>query len=61
MLLQEHVNLLAVIDSLWLEGSIFNLLKDNFHDKPYYADLLDLFRSVSDKLLVEMHSMVGQA
>ncbi|XP_065901608.1 farnesyl pyrophosphate synthase-like [Dysidea avara] len=45
---QKHINLLAVIDSLWLEGSIFNLLKKNFHHQPCYADLLDLFHSVED-------------
>ena len=59
---QKHINLLAVVDSLWLEGSIYNLLKKNFHHEPYYADLLDLFHSVSSNklqtLLICEHALV---
>ena len=42
--------MLAAVDSLWLMGSIYNLLKKNFHHEPYYTDLLELFHSVSNEL-----------
>eukprot|EP01095_Lingulamoeba_sp_RSL-Kostka_P009542 TRINITY_DN3317_c1_g6_i1.p1 TRINITY_DN3317_c1_g6~~TRINITY_DN3317_c1_g6_i1.p1 ORF type:complete len:357 (-),score=125.95 TRINITY_DN3317_c1_g6_i1:85-1155(-) len=43
----ETVDLIACNDSLILEGMIYRILKIYFRQKPYYADLLDLFHEVT--------------
>lgn len=41
--------MLAINDSLFLETCIYQLLRANFHDKPYYIQLVDLFLDMTRK------------
>ena len=43
---QEGVGLVAVNDSLWIEGTIYKLLRSHFRQEPYYVDIVDLFHEV---------------
>ena len=44
---QEHVGLEAVNDAIFLESSIYRLLKYFIRDKPYYINIIELFHEVS--------------
>nr|BBU53604.1 farnesyl diphosphate synthase 2 [Lithospermum erythrorhizon] len=43
---QPKVGMIAVNDGILLRNHIGQILKKHFRDKPYYADLLDLFNEV---------------
>ncbi|KAI0249350.1 farnesyl diphosphate synthase [Lactifluus subvellereus] len=43
----EGVGLIAVNDSLILEGAIFQMLRKHFRNDPFYVDLVDLLHEVS--------------
>ena len=40
---------IAINDAIFLEAVIYELIRTYFRSEPYYADLLDLFHSVSFK------------
>jgi farnesyl diphosphate synthase len=42
----EGVGLMAINDSLLLEGAIYQMIRSHFRDQPYYIDLLDIFHEV---------------
>ena len=44
--LQEDVGMVAVNDSLLIEGSMYMVLRKHFKGTPYYTDILDLFHEV---------------
>ena len=44
---QEGIGLIAINDSFCLEGQIYQILRKNFRNQPYYTDILDLFHEVS--------------
>lgn len=52
---KEEIGLQAVNDSMILESCVFKLIKNYAKHKPYYADLLDLFRDVI------MYTQLGQS
>lgn len=43
---QPGVGLMAINDALLLQASMFSLLKKNFHDKPYYKNVLEMFNEM---------------
>lgn len=45
--LKEGVGLVAVNDSLWIEGTIYKILRRHFKGEPYYSDIVDLFHEVT--------------
>jgi len=55
VVLQEHVGLIAVNDSFYLECTIYTLLRKHFRHQPYYTDLLDLFHDVSNTSCPTLH------
>ncbi|KAI0065067.1 farnesyl diphosphate synthase [Artomyces pyxidatus] len=52
----EGVGLIAINDSLLLEGAIYQMVRKHFKGEAYYVDLLDLFHEVSYK--TEMGQLV---
>lgn len=44
---QEGVGLIAVNDALWIEGTIYKILRTHFRSEPYYLNILELFHDVS--------------
>lgn len=42
----NDIGLIAINDGILLEGTIYQLLKKHFKEKPYYFHLLDLFHDV---------------
>ena len=47
LMFQEHVGLEAVNDAIFLESTIYRLLKYSIRDKPYYINIIELFHEVS--------------
>jgi farnesyl diphosphate synthase len=45
--LYENIGPSAVNDAMLLEQGVYWLLRRYFHDKPYYAHVLELFHDVS--------------
>lgn len=43
---QEGVGLIAVNDSLWIESTLYKILRKHFRKEQYYADIVDLFHEV---------------
>ena len=41
------MGLVAVNDSLWIEGTMYKILKRHFRSEPYYLDVVELFHDVS--------------
>ena len=44
--IQEGVGLVAVNDALWIEGTIYKILRQHFRSEPYYVNILELFHEV---------------
>ena len=44
--IQEGVGLVAVNDALWIEGTIYKILRRHFQSEPYYVNILELFHEV---------------
>jgi farnesyl diphosphate synthase len=42
----EGVGLMAINDSLILEGAIFQMIRKHFRKDPFYVDLIDLMHEV---------------
>lgn len=56
--------MIAINDSFLLVSIVFQLIRNHFHGEDYYADLIDLFRDVSDSrniliLSLKFISIVG--
>lgn len=45
---QEGVGLIAVNDALWIEGTMYKILRTHFRSEPYYLNVLELFHDVSN-------------
>ncbi|GAB1607993.1 farnesyl pyrophosphate synthase-like, partial [Argonauta hians] len=55
----ENIGNIAVNDSLFLEMSVYTLLRKYFRDKPYYLHLIELFHSITSKTVMgQMLDMV---
>ena len=44
--IEEGVGLVAVNDALWIEGTIYKILRQHFRSEPYYVNILELFHEV---------------
>ena len=47
---QEGVGLVAVNDALWIEGTIYKILRRHFRSEPYYLNVVELFHEVKYKI-----------
>jgi len=45
-LFQEKVGLIATNDSIYIENTIYVILKKYFKSKPYYVELIELMHEV---------------
>lgn len=45
---RPDVGLGAINDSIFIQSSLYQLLKSYFTGKPYYTDVMNLFNEVSD-------------
>ena len=51
---QEHIGLMALNDSCYLEAAIYKILKTYFKQQPYYIDIVELFHETT------MQTVMGQ-
>jgi farnesyl diphosphate synthase len=47
---KEGVGLVAVNDALWIEGTMYKILRRHFRTEPYYVDIVELFHEVSSEI-----------
>ena len=44
--IQEGVGLVAVNDALWIEGTMYKILRRHFRTESYYLNIVELFHEV---------------
>ena len=56
---QDKVGMEAINDGMFLESSIYTLLKKYFRSQPYYVDLMELFHQVNTQQQYMKHRTVS--